>query len=64
MEYQWIKEGGYARKWLRLPCGDFTDFQVRLQWSPFGVQSGDLPLVLALPRTEPDGTPLPPETTT
>ena len=47
---QWIKEGKYALKWIRLSCHDFVDNQVRLQLFCMAYNIGNFLRRLALPN--------------
>jgi hypothetical protein len=47
---QWIKEGKYALKWMRLSCRRFVDNAVRLQLFALAYNLANFLRRLALPR--------------
>ena len=48
---QWIREGKYAVKWMRLSCRNFKDNQARLQLFALAYNLGNFLRRLALPRS-------------
>ena len=48
---QWIKEGKYAVKWMRLSCRSFRDNQARAQLFALAYNLGNFLRRLALPRS-------------